>query len=167
MDTTARRVSLASVIVVTFIGLVTGAVAQAQAKDPLMGTWKLNRAKSSFNPGPAPVSRTMKFEPAGDGIRHHIETYVNNGSGTDEGVHITQYTAAFDGKDNAIQGSALDTVSLKRLNPRSVERTGKVAGAAIETQTWVVSTDGKVLTVTTRGSNDDGDYGRVEVFERQ
>jgi hypothetical protein len=166
MNTTARRASLASAIAVTLIALA-GSAAFAQARDPLMGTWKLNRAKSSFNPGPAPVSRTMKFEPAGDGIRHHIETYVNNGSGTDEGVHITQYTAAFDGKDNAIHGSALDTVSLKRLNPRSIERTGKVAGAAIETQTWNVSADGKVLTVTTRGSNDDGDYSRVEVFERQ
>jgi hypothetical protein len=166
MDTTARRVGVASVVAVTFIGLAAGS-AFAQARDPLIGTWKLNRAKSSFNPGPAPVSRTMKFEPAGDGVKHHIETYVNNGSGTDEGVHITQYTAAFDGKDNAIQGSALDTVSLKRLNPRSVERTGRLAGAAIETQTWNVSADGKVLTVTTRGSNDNGDYSRVEVFEKQ
>jgi hypothetical protein len=160
-----RRVCLA--IAMTFMGLAAGSAAFAQARDPLMGTWKLNRAKSSFNPGPAPVSRTMKFEPAGDGVRHHVETYVNNGSGTDEGVHITQYTAAFDGKDNAIQGSALDTVSLKRLNPRSVERTGKVGGAATETQTWNVSADGKVLTVTTRGSNDNGDYSRVEVFEKQ
>jgi hypothetical protein len=165
MDATARRVSL--VIAATFIGLAAGGAAFAQTRDPLMGTWKLNRAKSSFNPGPAPVSRTMKFEPAGDGVRHHTETFVNNGSGTDEGVHITQYTAAFDGKDNAIQGSALDTVSLKRLNPRSIERTGKVAGAAIETQTWNVSADGKVLTVTTKGSNDDRDYSRVEVFEKQ
>jgi hypothetical protein len=167
MDTTARRVGVASVIAVTVIGLAAGSLAFAQARDPLIGTWKLNRAKSTFNPGPAPVSRTMKFEPAGEGVKHHIETYVNNGSGTDEGVHITQYTAGFDGKDNAIQGSALDTVSLKRLNARSVERTGKVAGAAIETQTWNVSTDGKVLTVATRGSNDNGDYSRVEVFERQ
>jgi len=167
MDTTARRVGVASVIAMTVIGLAAGSLAFAQSGDPLIGTWKLNRAKSTFNPGPAPVSRTMKFEPAGDGVKHHIETYVNNGSGTDEGVHITQYTAAFDGKDNAIHGSALDTVSLKRLNPRSVERTGRLAGAAIETQTWNVSADGKVLTVTTRGSNDNGDYSRVEVFEKQ
>ena len=167
MDTTARRVRRVSVAAATVIGLAAGGAVLAQAKDPLIGTWKLNRAKSSFNPGPAPVSRTMKFEPSGDGVRHHTETYINNGSGTDEGVHITQYTAAFDGKDNAIQGSALDTVSLKRLNPRSVERTGKVAGEAIEAQTWNVSPDGKVLTVTTRGSNDNGDYSRVEVFDKQ
>ena len=153
-----------------FVGLVAGSVAFAQApgaKDPLMGTWKLNRAKSTFNPGPAPVSRTMKFEPAGEAVKHFIETYVNNGSGTDEGVHITQYTASFDGKDNTIHGSALDTVSLKRINSRSVERTGKVMGQAVETQMWNVSPDGKVLTVTTNGSNDDGDYSRVEVFDRQ
>jgi hypothetical protein len=143
------------------------AVASAQARDPLMGTWKLNRAKSTFDPGPAPVSRMMTFEPAGDGVRHHIETFVNNGSGTDEGVHVTQYTATFDGKDHAIQGSALDRVSLRRVNARRVERSGKVGGEITETQVWSVSADGKILTVTTNGSSDAGEYHRVEVFEKQ
>ena len=148
------------------VGLLLSGGAFAQAKDPLLGSWKLNRSKSTYNPGPAPVSRTMKFEVAGDGIRHVVETFVNNGSGTDEGVHIADYTAHFDGKDNVIRGSALDTVSLKRINARTVERTGKVRNAAVETQTWSVSADGKTLTVTTKGSNDGDDYSRVEVFDR-
>jgi hypothetical protein len=160
-----RRID--SCVGTAILGVLLTGVAFAQAKDPLVGTWKLNRAKSTFNPGPAPLSRTMKFEPAGDGVRHVVETFVNNGSGTDEGVHITQYTAGFDGKDNTIQGSALDTVSLRRIDARSIERTGKVGGRAVETQTWKLSADGKTLTVTTRGSNDGEDYGRVETFERQ
>ena len=152
------------------LGVLLAGAAFAQApgkKDPLVGTWNLNRAKSTFNPGPAPLSRTMKFEPAGDGIRHVVETFVNNGSGTDEGVHIAQYTASFDGKESTIQGSALDTVSLKRINARSVERTGKVGGQAVERQTWRLSADGRTLTVTTKGSNDGADYSRVETFDRQ
>lgn len=162
MYSAARRIGYAGAVV-----LMGCAVASAQAKDPLMGTWKLNRAKSIFSPGPAPVSRTMKFEPAGDGVKHVTETFVNNGSGTDEGVHVTQYTATFDGRDYTIQGSALDRVSLKRMNSRNVERSGKVAGEITETQTWSVSADGKVLTVTTNGSSDAGEYRRVEVFEKQ
>jgi len=146
--------------------LLVAAAAFAQTKDPLIGSWRLNRAKSTFSTAP-PASRTMKFEPAVDGIRHVTETYVNNGSGTDEGVHVAQYTAKFDGQDNVIQGSALDTVALKRVSARVVERTGKVAGKVVETQTWSVSADGKVLTITTKGSNDGQDYSRVEVLDRQ
>ena len=157
------RKTLMSVAIALFL-MAGGAF--AQAKDPLLGAWRLNRAKSTFHPGPAPVSRVMKFEPAGDGIRHVIETFVNNGSGTDEGVHLAQYTAKFDGQDNRINGSALDTVALKRVSLRSVERTGKVAGQMVETQTWNVSADGRTLTVTTKGSADGDDYSRVEVFER-
>ncbi len=81
-------------------------------------------------------------------------------------MHIADYTAHFDGKDNVIRGSALDTVSLKRINARTVERTGKVRNAAVETQTWSISADGRTLTVTTKGSNDGDDYSRVEVFDR-
>jgi hypothetical protein len=163
-----RRIASCVGMAILSVFLTGLAFAQAPGKkDPLVGTWKLNRAKSTFDPGPAPLSRTMKFEPAGDGIRHLIETFVNNGSGTDEGVHLTQYTASFDGRDNTIQGSALDTVSLRRINARSVERTGKVSGQAVETQTWNLSADGRTLTVTTKGSNDGADYNRVETFDRQ
>ena len=131
-----------------------------------MGTWKLNRVKSTYNPGPPPASRTMRFEPVGDGVRHVIETFVNNGSGTDEGVHLTQYTAAFDGKDVTIQGSALDRVSLRRANARTIERAGKVGGEVTETQKWSISADGKVLTVTTSGTSEAGEYSRTEVFDK-
>ena len=107
------------ILSVALAGLLLAGGAFAQARDPLLGSWKLNRSKSSYNPGPAPASRTMKFEVAGDGIRHVVETFVNNGSGTDEGVHIADYTARFDSSDNAIRGSALDTVSLKRVNSQN------------------------------------------------
>ena len=156
------------VIVIAFLGLLVAAGSFAQAKDPLLGAWRLNRAKSSYNPGPAPASRTMKFEAvAGGGIRHVVDTYVNNGSGTDEGVHIADYTAKFDGVDSPIRGSGLDRVALKRVNQRTVERTGKVAGTVIEKQTWTISADGKTLTIATNGTNNGEDYGRVEVFERE
>ena len=39
----------------------------AQATDPRVGTWKLNVAKSKYNPGPAPQSQTLTIEPSGKG----------------------------------------------------------------------------------------------------
>src|SRR5438105_2864171 len=40
-----------------------------RAADPFMGTWKLNLAKSSYKPGPAPRSVVFTVEPAGQGLR--------------------------------------------------------------------------------------------------
>ena len=51
------------------LGLVVAAAAGAQTKDPVVGTWKLDVAKSSYKPGPAPKSATVVVEPAGKGIK--------------------------------------------------------------------------------------------------
>ncbi len=109
----------------------------------------------------------MRFEAASGGIHHTVETTVNNGRGTDEGVHLTDYVAGFDGKDQVIHGSALDTVALKRVSARVVERTGKVRGEVVETQTWTMSPDQRTLTVTTSGVGDGEPYHRVEVFDKE
>ena len=41
----------------------------AYAADNLVGTWKLNLAKSTYNPGPAPRSIVATFEATADGIK--------------------------------------------------------------------------------------------------
>ena len=43
--------------------------AWAQDKDLGMGTWKLNLAKSKYQPGPPPKSLVVTFEPAGKGVK--------------------------------------------------------------------------------------------------
>jgi len=56
--------------VVLALGAVLGAdIANlsAQASDPRIGTWKLNVAKSKYNPGPAPQALTVNVEPLGPG----------------------------------------------------------------------------------------------------
>jgi hypothetical protein len=54
------------------LGLLSGAVivlvAQTEHITPFTGTWKLNLAKSNFNPGPPFKSFTITFTP--DGTRH-------------------------------------------------------------------------------------------------
>ena len=48
----------------------------------------------------------------------------------------------------------------------SIERTGKIKGAVVETGTWKLSPDGKTLTVTTKGKIDAQEYSNTQVFER-
>ena len=146
------------------IALTLGAnpvAAQSGAKDPVLGTWQLDRGKSTFS-GNVPDQRTITFEVVNGGaIREVARTRENNGA-TDEVI----YTAKEDGKDYPISNSVLDTISLKRVDPRTVERTGKVRGHAVETRTRTLSPDGKTLTIKTEGTNNGIPYDSVQVFER-
>src|ERR1700681_4578243 len=124
----------------------------AQTRDPLIGSWKLNVAKSKFSPGPPLESGTIKYEPAGAGIA--VTTDAVNA----EGVHTaTYYKANWDVKDYPITGSqTADTVSLNRIDDYTTERTDKKGGKVVGTLRRVVSQDGKTLTITTKSTNAQG-----------
>jgi hypothetical protein len=153
--------------VVLALGVVLGAdIANlsAQTSDPRIGTWKLNVAKSKYSPGPAPQSLTVKVEPSGQGEK--VTTEFVNADGTRT---TTEYTANFDGKDYPLTGSQIaDTVSLKRSNARTTVRTDKKGGKVAQTLRRIVSNDGKTMTVTTKGTNAQGQtVNNVAVFEKQ
>ena len=144
--------------------LLMGFALSAQAADPRVGTWKLNVAKSTYSPGPAPKSLTTKVEAAGDG-----EKITSEGVRGDDTPIRVEYTAQYDGKDHPITGSPMaDTVSLKRLDANTTERTDKKGGKVTQTLTRKVSSDGKTLTVTYKGTDAKGQpFNNVGVFEKQ
>ena len=86
---------------------------------------------------------------------------------TDKPSVVVEFTARFDGNDYPISNSMLNTVSLKRVDDQTVERTGKIQGQVVETETRTVSDGGKVLTVTTKGTRDGAEYSSVQVYDRQ
>jgi hypothetical protein len=153
--------------VVVTLGVVLGAGlghVAAQASNPRIGTWKLNVEKSKYDPGPAPQRNTMKIEAAGEGEKATTEGV--NAAGTATG---TQYTAQYDGKDYPMTGSQnADTVALKRIDARTLERTDKKGEKVVATSTRVVSEDGKTMTITTKGTNAQGQaVSNVTVWEKQ
>ena len=122
-------------------------------------------AKSKYSPGPAPQSLTVKVEASGQGEK--VSTESVNADGT---RGATGYTANFDGKDYPLTGSVVgaDMVSLKRIDARTTERTDKKGAKVIQTLRRVVSQDGKTMTVTTKGTNPQGQaMNNVAVFDRQ
>ena len=163
MHSIRRAVTLAIVVLVV---LVAADVAQlsAQGKDPRIGTWKLNVAKSKYDPGPPPQSQTLKVEASGKG-----EKVTSEVVGADGKRNTSTYTANFDGKDYPLSGSLIgaDKVSLKRIDARTTERTDKKDGKAVMTLKRVVSQYGKTMTVTTKGTNAEGKpVNNVVVFEK-
>ena len=163
MSSLSRALAFSVVVVLAAVlGAVTGDVF-AQAKDPRVGDWKLNVAKSKYSPGPAPQSQTLKIEAVGKGEK--VTSEVINTDGTKA---TTQYTANFDGKDSPITGSPnADTVALKRIDSRTTERTDKKDGKVTLVLRRVVSQDGKTMTVTVKGKTAKGEtVNNVVVFEK-
>ena len=159
--TVFRRRLAAVAVMMTLAG---GApLLRAQAKDdPLVGRWLLDRAKSEFS-GNVPEKRVTIFQFMPDGALKHItETVVANGS-TDK----VEYASKYDSKDVTISNSFLWTVSVKRVDARTTERSGKVDGKVVETSTRTVSADGQTLTIVTNGSNGGNDYSSTQVFTRE
>src|SRR3954471_12837002 len=123
MSTRTRRRCLRG-LAAGIIVLACGGAA-AQSADPAVGVWKLNVAKSSFRPGPAPKEITVTIEAAGPGRKVTVDGVAGDGSPLKWG-----YSGNFDGKDIRLTGSNpdADVVMLKRLSKTTTRSTFKKAG---------------------------------------
>lgn len=133
--------------------------------DNNVGTWKLNVAKSSFSPGPAPKSQTLKIEAWGDdGLK-----YAADGVGPDGKPTHAEFQAKFDGKDVPFKGNPdADTLAYKRVDANTIQATTKMKGKTTITAKVVVSKDGKTRTVAQTGTDAQGrTVKNVLVYDRQ
>ncbi len=134
--------------------------------NPIVGTWKLNTAKSKFDPGPAPKSLTRTVVADGEGVKYAFEGVSADGKPLSYG-----FSVKFDGKDNPIMGSmptGADTISAKRKDDHSYEATLKKGGKVIGTSKVTISKDGKVTTVEAHGTNAAGVKTHdVQVYDKE
>jgi hypothetical protein len=140
-------------------------VVGAQSKDPFVGTWRMNVAKSKYSPGPTPKSVTSTYEAAGKGYKVSVRNEPASGP-----VQQYSYTTTADGTDAKVTGNNpnADTIAVKRVNANTLEIVNKKNGKATTTQRNVVSADGKTRTVTTTGVDAQGQkVNNVAVFEKQ
>jgi hypothetical protein len=132
--------------------VLCGGVA-AQGTDPMFGVWKLNVAKSTFSPGPAPKEMTATIEAAGPGRKVTV-----TGTNADGTPIKWGYTGNFDRKENKVTGTNPDgdVVMLRRVSARATRSTYKLAGKQTLVSGLSVSEDGKTLAVATTGVNAKG-----------
>ena len=143
----------------------TDTPATAATADMHSGTWTLNVAKSTYSPGPAPMSQTLKIEAWGEGGL----TYVADGVGADGKPTHAEFQAKFDGRDYEFKGNPDgDALSYKMIDANTLEATLKRKGETVITANVVVSADGKTRTVTQTGKDAQGrTINIVSVYEKQ
>ncbi len=134
------------------------------AADSVVGTWKLNLAKSTFSPGPAPKSQTRTYAESAQGLTLRIKTIAADGKES-----TATLTFKDDGKPYAVSGNPdFDMVSVTRVDVWTVHSTQTKAGATVGTGVRTVSKDGKSLTFSQKGTHAaGGKYDDVSVYDRQ
>lgn len=152
---------LIGAVIAAGLGFVATA---ADAPDPVVGTWKLDTARSKFTPGPGPKSQTRTYVETAQGTAMTFTGVAANGSSMSG-----QSTFKYDGKDYKITGSPdYDTMSLKRLNGSTVRVDLKKGGKVVGTTVRTISGRGKVLTLASRGKGATGAaFDNVMVFDKQ
>jgi hypothetical protein len=155
---TARSIAIVGVLSVPMAD-----VGVAQEPVPGLGTWRLNVAQSKYSPGPTPKSGTVTFTAVGQGVKAVVDLVGTDGSK----IHW-EYTAPLDGKPAPVTGNPDgDMVMAKRTNPNTIETSYTLKGKPTTVNTRVASADGKTLTVTSTGTNAQGQkVNNHQVFEK-
>ena len=136
-----------------FISIISLALAAGSwaADDGVMGTWKLNEAKSKIAPG-APKNHTVTYASAGD----QIKVTVDGTDGEGKTIH-SEWTGKFDGKDYPVTGDGTADMRSYKKEGKDLELTNKKAGKVTVTGKIVVSADGKTRTVTLNMTDSKGE----------
>ncbi len=144
---------------VLLVTVVSAVALSAQAKDPRIGAWKLNVAKSTFPGGNPPQSITRMYEDRAGGVVLYKQEVVNA-----QGNRSVLYTTyKLDGLDypQAAQGAKDVTMIAQRvIDAYTVEAINKLDGKVTGGATQTVSRDGKTLTIKNKA-------GAIQVFEKQ
>lgn len=161
MRPSRRTVFLAAALAVT-LPLFASA---ARARDPLEGKWQLDVEKSVFRAAPGPKGQLRTYEITEDGVEKMTATGVS----AEKKQTLVRYEARYDGKDYEMTGSlGGDRISLRRIDALTTESTQKRDGKPTITAVRKVSSDGKTLTVTSKGTTPAGvEVDSLMIFERR
>jgi hypothetical protein len=144
--------------------------ASAQALHPLTGTWKLNLAKSKYNPPElAQKAILATYQVKGDTVSASLEGVDYLGRAV-----RSEYTATFDGKEHPTRGTIdgkpapRQAISWKKIDDLTYEVHNILNGQVLTTQRIVIAADGKSRTTTISGHDAQGrTVNNVLFFERQ
>lgn len=161
-----RRKSLA--LIALFAGIALAVMTlktEAAGNNPFIGTFVMNAAKSTADPGPLPQSAKVTTEDAGNGMmKTNAEMVMPDGTTTK-----TEATYAYDGKAYPMTGNPnVDTVAVTQPDPNTLEITEKKADEVVANLIVKATADGKAFSTTVTGTDPEGKpFKNTGVYERQ
>jgi hypothetical protein len=158
------RAILSSMFLGALLMIGSLSVAAGTDADPVVGTWKLNLAKSTFGGGPALKSQTRIYSQSAQGTTLKMKSVGADGEETS-----TQTTYRVDGRDYPSSGNPdFDSLSGTQIDTNTAEFILKRAGKPAGTLRRTISKDGQTLTLNFVITNAKGvRLSQLTVFDRQ
>jgi hypothetical protein len=160
LGTSTRRLTGTKLTVLFAVAF--GAAIAAQAADPLMGTWNLDAAKSSYKPGPK--SATVVISGVDKEVKVAVDAVMPDGTPVKSG-----YTSTRDGEDVPVTGHpAYETANVTRTSPSESTIVYKKGGKMVATTKTSVAKDGATMTAATTGTDAKGQpMNNLGVYSRK
>lgn len=137
-------------------------LALAPGRPDLSGTWKLNTSKSDFGALPPSDSATLKVE-HNDPVLKLVSITLSS-----SGERSYELSFTTDGKECTNWIGNVEVKSVLRWDGATLVMEHKAAGGEVTLKDqWVVSEDGKTLTVTRHWSGSQGETTQRLVHEKQ
>ena len=134
--------------------------------DNSLGTWKRNVTKSKTStPITNPIkSLTLVNQSSGGGIKATV-----TGERQDGTPISSSYFVKYDGKEYPVPGAPWDTISIKQIDADTFTSEAKKTGGKYHANgRTVISKDGKIMTLTTQGTNTQGKpFTSTLVYDKQ
>jgi hypothetical protein len=159
LRSTGRKMSLKTLLT----GITLCTLLAAAAPDPILGVWKLNLARSRFNPGPAPRSQTRTYVETPKGIQVTIRSVGANGRSS-----TIAFPERYDGRDYPVQGSEVaDALALVRINDYMAEATMKHGSRVVASAKRLITDEGKTLVIDYKEPSPERPVDNELVYDKQ
>ena len=135
--------------------------AAAEPPPQLIGTWRLNVAKSKYSPGPPLRSETRVYSKGPDGVKGVVSRVYGDGRS-----EKFEYMANF-GKDLMVTGiEEYDTVTLRKVDELTSDAVLSHAGTVYGVARRAISADGKTMTITFDRKSSETPVHNVAVYDK-
>lgn len=147
----------------TFSGSLAALQLRPTAEPPaqLIGTWRLNVAKSRYSPGPPLRSETRVYSKQTDGVKGVVSRVYGDGRS-----EKFEYMANF-GNDMMVTGiPEYDSVTLRKVDELTSDAVLSHAGTVYGVARRVIAPDGKTMTITFDRKSSETPVHNVAVYDK-
>jgi hypothetical protein len=156
-------VTFAAVALLMTSGALSAFQLRSTAEPPpqLIGSWRLNVAKSKYSPGPPLRSETRVYTKGADGVKGIVSRVYGDGRS-----ERFEYLANF-GKDIMVTGiEQYDSVTLRKVDDLTSDAVLSHAGIVYGVARRVIAPDGKTMTITFDRRSSETPVHNVAVYDK-